>query len=109
MIQQYRSMSNDSYSGSQDYNGITPSRYSGGPSNSAAYSMQPQPAYAPNDHTQQWQQAHRNGMPSRMATHPTMHHQQQPNTQMAVPASGPMDVDGNGAFFSGEVKRHLFW
>ncbi|ETN44724.1 uncharacterized protein HMPREF1541_10394 [Cyphellophora europaea CBS 101466] len=111
-VPQYRSMSNDSYNGSQDYSGIGPSRYNGAPP-PTSFSMQPQPAYTTSDPTQHWQQApqvHRNGIPSHMATHHGMHHQQQAHSQqMAVPASGPMDVDGNGAFFSGEVKRHLFW
>lgn len=109
--QQYRSMSNDSYSGSQDYSGITTSRYNAAPPHTSGFSMSPQAAYAGNDPTQHWQhaqQVHQNGMPSRMATHPGMHHHQQPQ-QIAVPASGAMDVDGSGAFFSGEVKRHLFW
>jgi hypothetical protein len=66
--------------------------------------MQAQTAYS-SDPTQQWQ--HQNGMSSRMASHPAMHHQQ--HQPMAVAAGGPMDVDSNGAFFSGEVKRHLFW
>lgn len=111
--QQYRSMSNDSYNGSQDYNGITTSRYNAAPPHTAAFNISPQAAYAGSDPTQHWQQAqqvHSNGMPSRMATHHGLHHHQQPHAaQMAVPASGPMDVDGSGAFFSGEVKRHLFW
>jgi hypothetical protein len=109
--QQYRSMSSDSYSGSQEYNGITPSRYNAAPPNTTAYGMPAQTAYA-HDPTQQWQQQHtgHNGMPSRMATHSGMHHHHQAQqAPQIVAAGGPMDVDGNGAFFSGEVKRHLFW
>ena len=112
--QQYRSMSTDSYSGSQDYSGITPSRYNAAPPHTSGFSMSPQAAYAGSDPTQHWQhtqQVHQNGMPSRMATHPGIHHhhQQSHAQQIAVPATGAMDVDGGGAFFSGEVKRHLFW
>lgn len=110
--QQYRSMSNDTFhGGSQDYkyNGITPSRYSGAPPNTTTFGLQTQPAYA-SEPTQQWSQ--QNGMSNRMASHPAMHHHhphQQQSPPQIVAAGGPMDVDSNGGFFSGEVKRHLFW
>lgn len=105
-------MSNDSYSGSQDYSGITPSRYNGAPPNTGSFTMQAQPAYAADPTTQPWQQqhtAHQNGISGRIASHPAMQQHQHQQPQQMVAAGGPMDVDASGAFFSGEVKRHLFW
>jgi hypothetical protein len=57
---------------------------------------------------QQQHSLHRQSLPQ----HPHHQHQQHSamNGQMNMAAvSAPMEVDHGGAFFSGEVKRHLFW
>jgi hypothetical protein len=104
---QYRSMSSDSYSGANGYNGITQSRYNSIPA-TQSYSMHVQAPYSNGDHWQaQTAQVHQNGLQPHMSHH-TIHHPQH-QQQIPVAASGPMEVDTNGTFFSGEVKRHLFW
>jgi hypothetical protein len=127
-IPQYRSMSNDSYRGSQDFGSVSRSNsgFNGVPvSQTSGFDMQPQTAYANNSTWPQQQQHHiqQNGIVSQpqqqhsihrqsLPQHPHHQHQQHSamNGQMNIASvSAPMEVDHGGAFFSGEVKRHLFW
>ena len=88
--------------------------------------MQSQTAFVePSGWPQQQQQQHvqQNGAPSHqhgmhrhsLSQHAQQQQQQQQHTSMSQQmnttdaVSGPMAVDQNGGFFSGEVKRHLFW
>lgn len=93
---QYHNMSNSS----------TPVRYSGVPQQqqSAAYAMQAQTAYAD---PSAW---HTNGMMTGTGQPMGMNQRQQRPPQMGMASNGSMEVDPTGSgFFSGEVKRHLFW